>query len=162
MKALLSFLLSTTPFLIGAASFTQNFSLTIPPSSSLSVSKNPDPLTVFLNSKGSGNTTDSSSTYTVSSNTGVGKLKIIGSITSGGNMPANTTLSIWLSSNSGKSAGTVTLSTTAVDLVKKISSLVNETGKINYTFSVQNGWTIPAQTIQRTVTLTLVSTGSIF
>lgn len=84
-------------------------------------------------------------------------MKITGSITSGGNMPKNTSLTIALSSKQGSSRGVQTLTTRNIDLVTNLPSLFSDTGSITYTFGVSNGWQIPAQTFSRIVTLTLTN-----
>lgn len=143
----------------GAATITQGFLMSVPSSAAITVSQNPGTLTVSLNTSGTGTAIDNSTTYTVTSNSqGSGQLQITGAITSGGNMPKNTSLQISLASNSGTSLGSQTLSKTAVVLVSALPLLLNDTATITYTFSVTNGWTVAAQTLTRRVTLTLVST----
>lgn len=135
---------------------TQAVTMTIASTSNITTSGNPATMAVSLNSGGSGSATDNSTTYTVTSNTGApGSLKVTGSINS--NMAPNTSLTATLSSAAGSSQGAQTLSTTAVDLVTKIPTLVSDTGAITYVFGVSNGWTIASQTISRTVTLTLTA-----
>lgn len=143
----------------GACWITQAFLMSVPSSAKIKVSKNPGKLTVTLNAAGSGSAIDSSTTYTVTSNSqGSGQLQITGAITTGGNMPTNTSLTISLASKSGISQGAQTLSTTAVALVTTLPLLLNDTSKITYTFTVTNGWRIAAQTLTRKVTLTLAAT----
>ncbi len=72
-------------------------------------------------------------------------------------MPTNTSLTLNLASKAGSSQGAQTLSVTPVDLVTKLPTLLSDTGVITYAFSVTNGWTVPAQSLNRTVTLTLTS-----
>lgn len=142
----------------GATTGTQSLTMTIASASNITVSGNPGTLAVTLNTAGTGSATDSSTTYSVTSNTNAsGTLQITGAITTGGAMPTNTTLTASLASNSGTSLGAQTLTTTAVSLVNKLPTLVNDTAAITYTFNVTNGWTIAAQTLTRTVTLTLTS-----
>ncbi len=69
----------------------------------------------------------------------------------------NTSLTLSLGSSSGTSLGAVTLCTTSIDLVTNLPAFITETGRITYTFTVQNGWKIPAQTLTRAITLTLTS-----
>lgn len=136
----------------------QTLSLVINSTSNITTSGNPGSLAVTLNPDGTGSSTDSTTTYTVVSNTGAsGKLKITGAITAGGAMPANTTLTVNLASTKGSSQGAQTLGTAPTDLVTNLPTLVSDTGAIGYGFNVTNGWTMPAQTLNRTVTLTLTS-----
>lgn len=142
----------------GATTGTQTVTMTIASASNITVSGNPGTLAVTLNTAGTGTATDNSTTYSVTSNTNAsGTLKITGAITTGGNMPTNTSLTTSLASTAGTSLGAQTLSTTAVDLVNRLPTLLSDTAAITYTFNVTNGWTIAAQTISRTVTLTLTS-----
>ncbi len=160
-KFFCSILISTTllsPGLFAATTATQAVNMSIASSSNITTSGNPATMAITLNAAGTGSSSDNSTTYTVTSNTGdKGTLKVIGAITTGGNMPTNTALTISLVSNSGNSQGAQSLSTTPVDLVTKLPTLLSDTGAITYGFSVNNGWTIPAQNITRTVTLTLTS-----
>lgn len=137
---------------------TQSVSMSIASASTITTSGNPGTLAVSLNTAGTGSATDSSTTYTVTSNAGgTGSLVITGAITSGGAMPTNTSLTANLASKSGTSAGAQTLTTTPVNLVTKLPTLVSDTGNITYTFAVTNGWTVAAQNLSRTVTFTLTS-----
>lgn len=141
------------------ATATQTVNMSIVSSSTLITSGNPGTMSITLNSSGVGTATDATTTYTVNSNSGSsGTLKITGQITSGGNMPTNTTLSVNLASKSGTSAGAQSLISTApVDLVTALPTLVSDTGAITYTFNITNGWAVSAQSLSRTVTLTLLS-----
>lgn len=144
--------------LFSAATALQMLSFSIFSSSKISTSGNPKSLTVFLNSSGFGSSEDKSTTYSISSNQrGHGTLKIVGAISSGSPMPSNTQLKIFLSSKKGVSQGAQPLSSGPVDLVTQLPLNVSDTGTITYTFEVKNGWTIPSQTIQKFVTLTLTS-----
>ncbi|MBM3197856.1 MAG: hypothetical protein FJZ58_01195 [Chlamydiae bacterium] len=145
-------------FLHAESSVSQVLKMIINATSNLTVSGNPGTLTVSLNSAGVGSATDATTTYAITSNTGGnGRLKITGAISSGGNMPTNTSLTVALASTSGTSQGAQALSTSPVDLVTNLPTLVSDTGGITYTFGVTNGWTVPAQTLNRTVTLTITS-----
>lgn len=147
-----------THVIFSSATVIQNLALSVDDNTNITTSGNPATLAVTLDSNGNGSATNNSTTYTVFSNTsGKSTLKITGQISSGGNMPTNTSLTICLSSTKGKSLGTQTLSTTAINLVNKLSKKVNDTGVITYTFNVTNGWNIAVQTLNRTVTLTLTS-----
>lgn len=136
-----------------------SFTLVVLENYALTTSGNPSPLTLNILASGSAEAIDISTTYTVTSNKNQNKhLKITGAITSGGNMPSNTSLTLRLESSSGTSSGARTLSTTPVDLVTNLPAIVTETKPITYTFSIQNGWQVQAQRLTRAVTLTLVST----
>lgn len=158
--SLMSILLSSSIFAATSPSTTQTVNMTINSVSTLTTSGNPSTLAITIDTAGVGTATDGTTTYTVSSNTGArGKLKISGQITTGGDMPTNTSLTIGLASSQGTSAGAQTLnSTTLVDLVSNLPTLVSDTGVATYTFNVTNGWTVPAASLSRVVTLTLVST----
>lgn len=139
-------------------SSTQAVNMLINSSSNITTSGNPGTLAVTLNGSGTGSASDSSTSYTVVSNTGAkGTLKVTGAITVGGAMPTNTSLTANLASAAGSSQGAQVLGTTAVDLVTRLPTLLSDTAAITYTFNVSNGWTIPAQTLTRTVTLTLTT-----
>ncbi len=153
-------LLSIIGFNFGFSASTalQNLTITIPSISNITTSGNPSALSVNLNPDGTGSATDNTTTYTVTANTGAkGTFKITGAITSGGEMPDNTSLTASLASKAGSSAGVQTLTTKTMDLVTKLPTLLSDTGVITYGFNITNGWTVPAQTINRTVTLTLTS-----
>lgn len=137
---------------------TQTVNMVINATSNITTSGNPGTLAITLNAGGTGSATDASTTYTVVSNAGgTGTLKVTGAISTGGAMPTNTSLTASLASTSGTSQGAQTLGTTAVDLVTKLPTLLSDTGAITYTFNVANGWTLPAQNLTRTVTLTLTN-----
>ena len=136
----------------------QNLKIKVSSNSIITTSGSPPPLSITLNKDGTGSSQDSTTTYSISSNTrNTSSLKITGALTQGGNLPKNLTLKIKLNSCKGTSLGARCLSTQPVDLVAMLPSLVSETATITYIFSVINGWTIPAQTLNRTVTLTLTS-----
>jgi hypothetical protein len=144
--------------LSAATTATQAVTMQIASTSSITASGNPATLAVTLDSDGQGSASDNSTTYTIVSNASSREtLKITGAITTGGDMPEDTTLTITLASNDGKSKGALALGTSAVELVEKIPALVSDTASITYDFSVTNGWEVPTQTISRTVTLTLMS-----
>ena len=158
--SLMSILLSGSTFAATSPTATQTVNMTINSVSNLTASGNPATLAITINTEGVGIATDTTTTYTVTSNTGAkGQLKISGQITTGGDMPTNTSLTLGLASVSGTSAGAQTLnSTTLVDLVSNLPTLVSDTGVATYTFNVTNGWNVPAASLSRVVTLTLVST----
>ena len=136
----------------------QPLTVNIPSKSSITTSASTALLSVTLNASGEGSAQNTETTYSISSN-GKGKraLKITGSLTSGGDMPQNTSLTINLGSSTGTSLGSQILTTQSANLVTSLPILVSDTASITYIFKVTNGWTIPAQTITRTVTLTLTS-----
>ena len=155
--SLLSFFLSSSAF-SAATTASQTLTMGINSTSNISTSGNPGNLSVTLNPDGTGSATDATTTYTVTCNTGAtGTLKITGAITAGGSMPSNTSLTLNLGSTQGTSLGIQTLGTSPTDLITKLPTLVSDTSTISYEFNVTNGWTIPTQTISRTVTLTLTS-----
>lgn len=118
----------------------------------------PSTMTVELDPQGFGSSISNNTTYGVVSNTrGVGFLKIIGEISSGGNLPAQTSLKVSLSSKKGESRGLQTLSTTPIDLVQNLPTIVSDTGMITYLFTVSSGWNIAAQTLSRRVKFTLTA-----
>jgi hypothetical protein len=121
----------------------------------VSASGNPGALTVSTATAGSepDDATDISTTYAVTTN-GTNK-KITGGIDS--NMPGNTTLQVGLAAPSGgASAGNVTLSTTAADLVTGITQSAETGLTITYTLSATVAAGIVASDT-RTVTLTLTA-----
>ena len=119
----------------------------------ISASGDPGALTISTATAGSQPTdaTDNSTTYAVTTN-GANK-KITGEIDS--NMPANTTLQVNLAApTGGSSAGDVSLSTTAADVVTGVTGVAESGLGITYTLSA----TIAAGVVAsdtRTVTLTL-------
>ncbi len=136
----------------------QNLTVSAPPSSTITTSGSPNPLSITLNEDGTGSVQDITTTYSLSSNTNAkGSLKVTGSLTRGGNMPQDTTLTVNLGSSKGFSKGEQILSASPVDLVINLPTLVSDSGSIIYIFSVKNGWTLSAQTLNRVVTLTLTS-----
>ncbi len=142
----------------GASTALQTITMSVASASNITTTGNPGTLAITLNPDGTGSSTDNSTSYTVTSNSGAkGSLKVTGSISSGGDMPTNCSLALSLASNEGKSQGSQTLSSSSVDLVTSLPTLLTDTAAITYTFSVINGWTIPAQSLSRTVTLTLTS-----
>jgi hypothetical protein len=121
----------------------------------MSVSGNPGALTVSTATAGSepDDATDNSTTYAVTTN-GTNK-KITGAINSA--MPANTTLQVNLTApTGGSSAGAVTLTTTAADLVTGITQQAESGLTVTYTLSATVSAGVVASDT-RTVTLTLTS-----
>ncbi|MGA1875949.1 MAG: hypothetical protein ACMUIA_10110 [bacterium] len=122
----------------------------------VSVSGDPGALVIGGAAAGSPPTsaTDSTTSYAITTNQA--NRRITGAIDSA--MPANTTLSINLAAPiaSGTSAGDVSLSTTALDLVTGINALAESARTITYTFSATPAAGVIAST-SRTVTLTLTA-----
>lgn len=119
----------------------------------ISVSGNPSALIVNTAVPGSQPTaaTDASTSYSITTNNS--SRKITSAINSA--MPANTSLKVTLTApTGGSSAGQVTLSTTAQDLVTAISTLAESGLSISYEFSATLAAGIISSS-QRTVTLTI-------
>jgi hypothetical protein len=119
----------------------------------ISVSGNPGALIVNTAVPGSQPTaaTDATTSYSITTNNS--SRKITGSINSA--MPANTTLKVTLGApTGGSSAGEVTLSTTAQDMVTAISTLAESGVSISYEFSATLAAGVIASS-QRTVTFTI-------
>ena len=131
---------------------TQTVSFQISAIDTISVSGNPPTLII---STIPGSVSDSSTTYAVSTN-GTNR-RITGQITTGGDMPANTSLYATLQApTGGTSAGEQTLTSgSAVNLVTGISTLAESGRQISYRFAAVAGAGIidPAQ--NRVVTLTI-------
>ena len=122
----------------------------------LEASGNPGMLTIDTATAGSSALTpaiDASTTYALTTN-GTNR-KITGQITTGGDMPANTTLEVQLVAPTGGSGGVYQFltSASAADLVTGITQLAENSKTITYRFSA----TLAAGTLSdsRTVTLTL-------
>jgi hypothetical protein len=119
------------------------------------ISVSGDPGALIVNSATAGSqpdaATDATTSYAVTTN-GSSK-KVTGEIDSA--MPANTTLAVTLTAPSGgSSAGQVTLTTSAADLVTGISTLAESGMTISYNFSATAAAGVVASDT-RTVTLTL-------
>ncbi len=119
----------------------------------ITVSGNPGALVISTATAGSQPTaaTDATTSYSVTTN-GTNK-KITGSIDTA--MPANTSLLVTLTApTGGSSAGQVTLSTTAQDLVTGISTLAESGLTISYEFTADAAAGVVASST-KTVTLTV-------
>ena len=119
----------------------------------ISVSGNPSALIVNAAVPGSQPTaaTDAATSYSITTNNS--SRKITGGINSA--MPSNTSLKVSLTApTGGSSAGQVTLTTTAQDLVTGISTLAESGKSISYEFSATLAAGIISSS-QRTVTLTI-------
>ena len=136
-----------------ASSATQTVTYQVSAINEVSVSGNPSALIVSAATAGSEPTavTDASTSYSITTN-GSSK-KITGAINSA--MPSNTLLKITLvAPTGGTSAGQITLSTSAQDLVTGISTLAESGKTITYEFSA----TVDAGVVSsasKTVTLTV-------
>lgn len=133
----------------------QTFSIQVSAINEISVSGNPSTLNVSSAIAGNPPTpvSDSATSYSVTTN-GTNK-KITGAITAGGNMPADTWLSINLTAPAGaSSAGEVDLSTVAANLVTGITQVAESGKNITYELGAQpSGGTLGSTS--KTVTLTL-------
>jgi hypothetical protein len=119
----------------------------------VSVSGDPANLVVNTATAGSEPTADTDNTTTWALTTNESTKKMTGSINT--DMPANTTLQVNLNApTGGSSAGDVTLSITAADLVTSISTVAESGLTITYTLSATVAAGVVAQA-QKTVTLTL-------
>jgi len=119
----------------------------------ISVSGNPGALIVNAATAGSEPTavTDNSTSYAITTNQS--SRKITGAINSV--MPDNTTLKVTLvAPTGGTSAGQVTLSTTAADLVTGISTLAESGKTVTYEFSATASAGV-VSSASKTVTLTV-------
>ncbi len=120
----------------------------------ISVSGNPSALIVNTATPGSQPTaaTDNSTTYAITTN--ISSKKITGALNSA--MPSNTTLKVTLAApTGGTSAGQITLTASAQDLVTGISKLAESGKTITYEFSATLAAGIIASA-SKTVTLTVV------
>ncbi len=132
---------------------TQTVTFEVQAINEISVSGNPGNLIVNSATAGSqpDAVSDNSTSYAITTNETT--KKITGAIDT--NMPANTTLQINLTApTGGTSAGNVTLTTTAADLVTSISQVAESGLTITYTFSATVSAGVVTST-SRTVTLTL-------
>ncbi|MGB2697988.1 MAG: hypothetical protein WBD28_09060 [Candidatus Zixiibacteriota bacterium] len=119
----------------------------------MSVSGDPGNLVVNTATAGSEPTADTDNTTSWAVTTNESSKKMTGSINT--DMPANTTLEINLTApTGGSSAGDMSLSTTAADLVTAIATVAESGLTITYTLSATIAAGIVAQA-QKTVTLTL-------
>jgi hypothetical protein len=118
----------------------------------ISVSGNPSALIINSATAGSNpdDASDNSTTYAITTNES--SKKITGAINTA--MPSNTTLKVTLASSGGTSAGQVTLSASAQDLVTGISTLAESGNTITYVFSATAGAGV-ISSAQKTVTLTV-------
>jgi len=132
---------------------TQTVTFEVQAINEISVSGNPGNLVVSTATAGSepDAATDNSTSYSITTNQS--SKKITGAIDLA--MPANTTLQINLTApTGGSSAGNVTITTTAADLVTGIATVAESGLTITYTFSA----TVDAGVVasdSRTITLTL-------
>jgi hypothetical protein len=116
-------LLVGTAGIASAQTATQTVDITISAVDQISVSAASVAITV-----GVGTVHNTATTYSVTTNSSVARV-ITGQITNGGNLPTGVTLTVNLTATSvGTSAGTVTLTDAAADLVTGIAN-VTATGK---------------------------------
>ena len=137
-----------------AQSATQTVTFSVSAISVMSVSGNPAAMNITTATPGSAPTpvTDASTTYAITTNET--SKKIVAAIDA--NMPSGLTLQVALQAPAGAtSAGTVSLSTVAADVVNNVGT-VNVSGRsITYTLSATTAaGTVGSQS--RTVTLTIV------
>jgi hypothetical protein len=148
-------LLLTCGAVFGANTAQQTVTFEVQAIDEMGVSGNPAALIVSTATAGSqpDDATDNSTTYAITTN-GTNK-KITGAIDSA--MPANTTLQVNLTApTGGSSAGAVTLTTSAADLVTAISQLAESGLTVTYTLSATVAAGVVASDT-RTVTLTLTN-----
>lgn len=150
------FLVALTNLLMAASSDTQLVTFSVSSIDEISVSGNPGALSVSTATAGSqpDDDTDDTTTYAITTNNT--NRKITGAIDS--NMPPNVSLEINLVAPTvGSSAGDMTLSTTAADLVTGITQVADGSGNtITYTLSATVAAGIVASDT-RTVTLTIAA-----
>jgi len=146
---LLAVIVSTCSLTFAADTTTQTITFEVQAVNDITVSGDPGPLAATATTPATDNTT----TYSITTNDT--NKKITGHLDT--DMPANTTLEVNLSAPTGAtSAGNVSLSSIAADLVTGIDS-VNESGlAIAYTFSADAAAGIIA-TDTRTVTFTITN-----
>jgi hypothetical protein len=150
---LATLLLSVSSLAFAGDSANQTVTYEVQAINEISVSGNPGALTVSAATAGSEPTaaTDATTTYSITTN-GSNK-KITGILNTA--MPANTALKVTLTApTGGTSAGQVSLSASAQDLVTGISAVAQSAVGISYEFSA----TIAAGVVssaQKTVTLTI-------
>jgi hypothetical protein len=137
----------------GASSVNQTVTYQVTAVNEISVSGNPSALIVNSATAGSepDAASDNSTTYAITTNES--SKKITGAINSV--MPDNTSLKVTLGApTGGTSAGQVTLSTSAQDLVTGISTLAESGKSISYVFSATSAAGV-VSSASKTVTLTV-------
>jgi hypothetical protein len=159
------FLLCVGAGAAAAQTATQTFQTQLDVVHAISVSGTPSTMRILAATPGTGLTsiTDATSTYAITTNdtatTGTGVV-ITAAITSGGALPTGETLTLALQApgGGGTSAGAVTLTTSAQNVVTGITPQ-NASGRtITYVYSATVS-AAPRNAVSRTVTLTL-ATGS--
>lgn len=139
---------------LGSSSSTQTVTYEVQAINEISVSGNPAPLIVSAATAGSqpNSVTDATTTYAVTTNES--NKKITGAIDTA--MPSGVTLTVNLAAPTGaNSAGAVTLTALAADLVTGISTLAESGLTITYTLSA----TVTAGVVasaNKTVTFTII------
>ena len=138
------------------SSATQSVTIEVKPITKISVTGNPNPLTITDAVAGSdlSSVSDANTRYNLTTN--LDNMKIVASISD--RMPLGTRLMIRMSSSKASSAGTIDLSgaITPVDVVTGISKCSEVNQSINYTFAA-NADVSEVSTQSRVVTLTLTN-----
>jgi hypothetical protein len=150
---LVALIIGVFGFVYAADNVDQTVTYQVSAINEISVSGNPSALTVNAATAGSEPTavTDASTTYAITTNQS--SRKITGVLNSA--MPSNTTLKVTLGApTGGSSAGQVTLTASAADLVTGISTLAESGLSISYEFSATSAAGVVASA-QKTVTLTV-------
>ena len=140
---------------VSAQSATQVVTFSVSAISVMSVSGNPAAMNITTATPGSAPTpvTDASTSYAITTNET--SKKIVADISA--NMPSGLTLQINLQAPTGAtSAGTVTLTTTAADVVNNVGTVAQSGRTITYTLSATTAAGVVASST-RTVTLTIVA-----
>jgi hypothetical protein len=138
------------------SSATQSVTIEVKPITKISVTGNPNPLTITDAIPGSNFSSVSDVNTKYSLTTNLDNMKIVASIND--RMPSGTRLMIKLSSSRASSAGTIDLSgaVTPIDVVTGISKCSETNQTIDYTFAANEDVSeVPTQT--RVVTLTLTN-----
>lgn len=149
----LAVILGLSSVAIAANTANQTVTYEVSAINEVSVSGDPGNLVVNTATAGSEPTADTDNTTSWAVTTNESSKKMTGSINT--DMPANTTLEINLTApTGGSSAGDMSLSTTAADLVTAIATVAESGLTITYTLSATIAAGIVAQA-QKTVTLTL-------
>jgi hypothetical protein len=138
------------------SSATQSVTIEVKPITKISVTGNPNPLTITDAVAGSdlSSVSDANTKYSLTTN--LDNMKIVASIND--KMPTGTKLMITMSSSKASSAGTIDLSgaISPVDVVTGISKCSEVGQSINYTFAA-NADVSEVTTQSRVVTLTLTN-----
>jgi hypothetical protein len=153
MFGMVALLVGACTALYAASSVNQTVTYQVTAINEISVSGNPSALIVNSATAGSepDAATDNGTTYAITTNES--SKKITGAINTA--MPSNTSLKVTLAApTGGTSAGQVTLSTSAQDLVTGISTLAESGNTISYEFSATAAAGV-VSSASKTVTLTV-------